>query len=84
MYEDEILRELKEDSNYTSREIKNFIHDNKNAIILCNTLQITDDSQIQYKVIRRIQKYIHKQVDGQYGVYRIPSSESVIYEIERI
>ncbi|MDP1471799.1 hypothetical protein Q8G32_28580 [Priestia megaterium] len=81
---DEVLRDLKEDSIYTSREIKNFIHDNRNALILCDNSQITDDSKIQYKVIRRIENYIHKQVDGRYGVYHIPSSVSVIYEIERV
>lgn len=83
-FHDEVPKELKVDEVYTSREILTFLYENKDAIILADISHITDNSHIRYKVLRKIEKYVHRQSETNYRTYRIPNSETAIYELERV
>lgn len=81
-YEDEILRELEVGEVYTAYQLRFFLTDNDNVILLLDDSQINDISNIKYKVRNKIEKYIHQQSPINYRTYLIPNSKSVIYEIE--
>ncbi|MFB4471811.1 hypothetical protein ACDI16_02435 [Oceanobacillus caeni] len=83
-YESEILKELEEGEIYTSRQIDIFFFENRDVVILCDTNHISDSTDIKYTVVKRSERYIHKQSEVTYGSRVLPSRQSRVYELERV
>ncbi|WP_340373276.1 hypothetical protein [Peribacillus sp. FSL E2-0218] len=80
-YEDEIPEDLVTGEVYTSREIKIFLQENRNIVVLADYDFLPDNNKIKYVIKNNISKYIHRNENH---TYMIPSIESVIYEIEKV
>ncbi|WP_330948945.1 hypothetical protein [Virgibacillus sp. MG-45] len=80
-YEKEILKDLVEGEEYTSRQIDIFLRENKDVIILSDTGRIVDSEKMKYKVVKKIEKYVHR-TEGFTRTYLIPNMPSKIFELE--
>ncbi|ARK23297.1 hypothetical protein SporoP37_00385 [Sporosarcina sp. P37] len=84
-YEDEVPKCLKENEEYTSREIYLFMMENKNVQILSDSVHLSrDNKSVKYRVVSIKDKFIHKQADDSYRTYLIPNAETKIIEIVRV
>lgn len=84
-YEDEIPKELTLDGKYTSRQIYLFMIENKDVIILSDSVHLSFSSNdIEYMVKAKKENFIHKLADNSYKTHMIPNRKTRIYEISRI
>jgi hypothetical protein len=82
-YADEVPKELKLNEIYTSRELYLYLMDNpKNTIILGENSLLTDSTEIKYKIVDIKEKFLHSKSKNSYKTYLIPSTKSIIVEIE--
>lgn len=81
-YEDEVLKELEVDQEYTERQIKIFVSNNKNDLVISNRASRFSDNKDSSKlrVFKKDVAYVHqfnKELDG----YVPPNSQKIIYYI---
>ncbi|MBK5446051.1 hypothetical protein [Peribacillus sp. TH24] len=80
-YEDEVPVDLETGEVYTSRAIQIFLQEKRNIIVLADHDHLPNSDEVKYVVKNKISKYLHRNENR---TYMIPSTESVIYEIQRV
>lgn len=82
-FEDEILKDIEINKEYTSRQVQIFLHENKDVVLISDRNNIVNDNKIKYRVIRRIDKYIHR-ISSTSRNHILPNNITRIYEIEQV
>ncbi|THE09940.1 hypothetical protein E1I69_20450 [Bacillus timonensis] len=84
-YEDEVPKSLDLNAEYTAREIYLFMIENKNVMILMDSVHLNhNDRDHKFKVVDIKENYIHRQAENSYRTHLIPNKKTRIYEIEKI
>ncbi|MDD9312649.1 hypothetical protein PUS82_15345 [Cytobacillus firmus] len=83
-YEDEVPKELEIGKQYTSREIYLYMIENRNVMILSDSVHLDYNGGLKYEIVDIKENFIHKQADTGYRVHQIPNSKTKILEIRRV
>ncbi|WP_026678204.1 hypothetical protein [Fictibacillus gelatini] len=84
-YEDEVPQDLELNCEYTSREIYLFMIENKNVMILSDSVHLSyDDRSNKYKIVDIKENFIHKQAENSYKSHMIPNNKTRIFEIMKV
>lgn len=82
-FEDEILKELVVGEAYTSRQLRIFVIESKNVLVLSksesNFMNSNETRKLQ--VLDKIEAFAHK-ADNQSATYLIPNTRSIIYIVQ--
>lgn len=84
-FEDEVPKELELNGEYTSREIYLFMIENRNVLILSESVHLNHrDDGFKYKIVDIKDKYIHKQAENSYNTHLLPNTRTKVIEITKI